>query len=84
MFLVSAMFDYDDEGYSLQSFSLPEKLDLQTDKIYLYHSKDDKVVPFSELSEYQKELPTAKTYVFDDRGHFNQEHFPELVEVIRN
>ena len=68
-------------------FRLAKPLGMLRDQcanIHLFHSKDDKVVPFSELSEYQKELPTAKTYVFDDRGHFNQEHFPELVEVIRN
>src|SRR3989344_6024368 len=59
VFLVSAMFDYDDDCYSLQSFSFPEKLDLQTDKIYLYHSKDDKVVPFRSMDNLKSKLPNA-------------------------
>ena len=84
VFLVSAMFDYDDEGYSLQSFSLPEKLDLQTDKIYLYHSKDDKVVPFRSMDNLKSKLPNAVTRIFEDRGHMNQETFPELATDIKD
>ena len=84
VFLVSAMFDYDDEGYSLQSFSLPEKLDLQTDKIYLYHSKDDKVVPFRSMDNLKSKLPNAVTRIFEDRGHVNQETFPELATDIKD
>ncbi len=84
IFLVSALFDYDDYGYSLQTFSLPDTLDLQTDAIYLYQSKDDKVVPFRSLERFKKELPNAEVHIFEDRGHFNQQEFPELVECVRN
>ena len=84
VFLVSAMFDYDDEGYTLQSFSLPDKLDLQTDKIYLYHSRDDKVVPFRSLESFKLKLTNAMVRVFEDRGHINQDKFPELVEDIKS
>ncbi|MBI2041516.1 MAG: alpha/beta fold hydrolase [Candidatus Nealsonbacteria bacterium] len=80
VFLVSAVFDNDDEGYSLQSFSLPENLNLQTDKVYLYHSQDDKVVPFKSLDQFKSKIPDAVTRVFSDRGHINQEIFPEIVE----
>lgn len=84
VFLVSAVFDKDSEGYSVVSFSLPEKLDLQTENIYLYHSKDDPVVPFSALEQYKKALPQANTRIFEDRKHINQEEFPELVADILN
>jgi len=84
VFLVGAVYDKDDDGYSVVSFSLPEKLNLQTEKIYLYHSKDDLVVPFSTLGQYKKALPKAETKVFEDRGHFNQEEFPELAQDILN
>ena len=57
-------------------------LDLQTEKIDLYHSKDDPVVPFSDLSKYQEALPNAKSRIFDDRKHINQEEFPELLNDI--
>lgn len=83
VFLVSAMFDYDDDGNSLHSFSLPENLDLQTDKVYLYHSKDDRVVPFRSLDKFKNKFPNAIARVFEDRGHINQEEFPELIKDIR-
>ncbi len=84
VFLIAAVFDADMEGYPLASFTLPEKLDLQADKIYLYHSKDDPVVPFADLAKFQAKLHGAVARVFTDRGHFNQEELPELVEDIKN
>jgi len=84
VFLIAAMFDYDDDGYSLQSFALPENLDLQTDKIFLYHSKDDTVVPYRSLENFKAKFPNATVRTFEDRGHCNQETFPELAEDIKN
>ena len=84
VFLVGAVYDKDDDGFSVVSFTLPEKLNLQTETIYLYHSKDDPVVPFFALGQYKKVLPSAQTRVFDDRGHFNQEEFPELAQDVLN
>jgi predicted alpha/beta hydrolase family esterase len=84
VFLVSGVFDSDTEGYDLASFLLPEKLNLQTENIFIYHSKDDPVVPFSALEKFKKALPQAKTRVFEDRKHIIQETFPELVEDIIN
>lgn len=84
VFLVAAVFDKDADGYTVQSFALPEKLNLQTENIYLYHSKDDPVVPFSALEQYQKVLPNAVARVLVDRQHINQEEFPELLEDLRH
>ena len=84
VFLIGAVYDKDSEDYSVVSFTLPKKLNLQTDQVHLYHSKDDPVVPFSALEQYKKALPDAQTRVFDDRGHLNQEEFPELVQDILN
>jgi uncharacterized protein len=82
IFLVSGVFDGDAEGYPLASFALPEKLDLQTENIYLYHSKDDPVVQFAALEKFSAALPKAHSKVFEDRKHFNQEEFPELADNI--
>ena len=84
VFLVAAVYDKDTDGYPLASFALPLNLDLQTENIYLYHSKDDPVVPFSDLEEYKKVLPNAQAKVLNDRKHINQEEFPELVEDIKS
>lgn len=77
-FLIAAPFEGD--------FHLPQDIRLlaeQGGKIFLYHSKDDTQVPFNELTKYQKALPNATARIFDNRGHFNQEEFPELVEDIK-
>jgi len=86
-FLVAAPFDDADSEYTLADFALPQslnKFEKQGGQIYLYQSKDDDSVPFVDLSKYQKALPKAKVTVFEDRGHFNQEQFPELVADIKN
>ena len=56
----------------------------QVDKVFLYHSKDDDIVPFNNLEKYKKELPDAKVEIFEDRGHFVVEEFPEIIINIRN
>ncbi len=56
----------------------------QAGKIFLYHSKDDAIVPFSSLADYQEDLPMAIVQIFENRGHFLGEEFPELVDAIRS
>lgn len=83
--LVAAPFD-EDEGRKLAEFDAPadfSRLIKRGGKIFLYHSKDDPVVPFSELAKFQKVLPSATARVFEDRGHFNQSDFPELVADVK-
>ena len=83
VFLVAGVFDTDSEGLSLARFAHGKKIDLQTDNIYLYHSKDDPVVPFSALEKFKDALPQAHASVFEDRRHMNQPTFPELADDIR-
>ena len=56
----------------------------QCKKLWIWHSKDDPVVPFNHSERLIKELPNANFMIFEDRWHFNQEHFPELIEIIKN
>jgi uncharacterized protein len=51
--------------------------------IYILQSKDDPVVPVSDAEFFQKNWPSAKMILFEDKQHFNQEEFPEIVELIR-
>lgn len=84
--LIAAPFDEQDTQDSLADFLLPENLDLlqkQGGKIFLYHSKDDPVVPFKDIEKYVAKLPQAEMRAFQDRQHFNQEEFPELVQELR-
>lgn len=50
--------------------------------IYIYHSKDDPICDFSDAELYARNLPSAKFQVFQDRGHFEQAEFGELVRNI--
>ncbi len=55
----------------------------QSGETVFYHSKDDKNVPFENMERYKEKLPNAVFNVFEDRGHFNDESFPEIVELIK-
>lgn len=54
------------------------------DKIFLYHSKDDFCVPFSQGERLHEFLPNAKFEVFEDRWHMNMENFPELIQNVKS
>jgi len=85
-FLVAPPYNVD-EGRKLVEFILPESLqrfEKQGGKITLYHSKDDPVVAFLELDKYKKMLPNAEVKIFEDRGHFSDQQFPEIVKDIQN
>ena len=88
VFLLAAPFDAKDReaDYSLGDFTLPESLEkfsAQCPKIFLYQSKDDPVVPLVDVEKYAKKLPKAEKVIFKDKGHFNIEEFPEIVEKIK-
>lgn len=84
--LVAAPFDDEKSGKSLADFKLSSSLESfvkHGGKIYLIQSKDDPEVLFEQLEKYKKALPNAKTMIFENREHFNQESFPEIVELIK-
>jgi predicted alpha/beta hydrolase family esterase len=84
-FLIAAPYDEDGNRDLIEFAPAPslERFAKQGGEIFLYHSKDDPVVPFSEFVKYQKVLPKAHVQIFEDRQHFNQEEFPELVEDLK-
>lgn len=88
--LVAACFDESDmpiqESYLADFLFDPAELshlEKQVDKIFLYHSKDDPLVYFSHLQRFKDHLPKASVNVFEDRGHFWQPEFPELLANIK-
>jgi predicted alpha/beta hydrolase family esterase len=85
LFLVAAPCR-DLETEELASFSLPKSLDRlvsQANLIVLFHSPDDEIVTVSHSKNYQKELPNSELIIINDMGHFQIEHFPELVSQIK-
>lgn len=84
-YLIAPPYDDKDSEYSLNDFILPKnlkKLSTQSGNVFIYHSKDDPIVPFVDAKKYKERLPKAELCVFRDREHFNQEKFPELLESI--
>lgn len=89
--LIAAVFDEyglpEWEDYLADFVFDPKKLnnlEQQVDKIFLYHSLDDPIVPFSHGQKYKAYLPNAIFSVYDDRGHFWQSEFPEILESIKS
>ncbi len=87
-FLIAPPYDIHlHSSESLCDFKPPKKLNKfqnQGGKIFIYHSKDDPVIPFSNAQKYQKSLPKAELIIFKNREHFNQTDFPELVDKIKD
>ncbi len=83
-FLIAAPYNTKDQ-HPLVDFIITEDLSLfaqQAGEIFLYQSTDDMVVPFENVTSYQKALPNAQIRIFKDKQHFNQEEFPELIADI--
>ncbi|MEK7195250.1 MAG: alpha/beta fold hydrolase [Patescibacteria group bacterium] len=83
LFLVAAPHN---NSMDVGDFTLPGSLtgvEKQVPVIHLLYSRDDEVVPFTEYKEYKKQLPDAKFFIFEFRGHFNQAKFHELVDLIK-
>ena len=54
----------------------------QISNVYIYHSKDDQLVPFEDSVHLYELLPEAEFIEFDEQGHFLTPDFPELMERI--
>lgn len=86
-FLIAPGFYDETSREHLADFLFPDdlsKLEKQTEKLFIYQSEDDPIVPFSDLEKFKDAFKTSIIKVFDDRGHLNQDEFPELVEDIKS
>lgn len=81
--LVAAGYNDDVYGYGTFAVNSAKGLERSAEEIHLFHSKDDFVVPFSELAKFKSDLPTATAHVFEDRNHFLDADFPELIELLK-
>ena len=84
--LVAAPYDTEVIKDSLADFALNntvEKVSEKVKNIFLYQSKDDTAVAYEDVLKYKKDLHEAELIEFENRGHFTQEDFPELIERIK-
>ncbi|MDF2660040.1 MAG: Alpha/beta hydrolase family [Paenibacillus sp.] len=85
VFLLAAPYwgaeDWEVEEYALGERWVSAFSDIQP--IYLYHSRDDEIVPFTHLERYAERFPEAIIRKLDGRGHqFNNDLF-EVAQVIK-
>jgi uncharacterized protein len=86
IFLISIPYwgpeDDEDEEYTLQegfAAKLPKRV-----PIYLYHSRDDKWVPFAHFTWYAERIPQATIREFDGRGHQFNNDLSEVAADIKS
>ncbi len=51
--------------------------------VFLYHSRDDRVVPFAHLAQFAGKFPQATIREFDGRGHQFNNDLSEVAEDIK-
>lgn len=85
LILIAAPFNGVNEDESLGDFILTdnlEKIQEQCREIILIHSKDDNVVSYEESIKYRKNLKNSTLITFENKGHFGQDFFPEIKELL--
>jgi pimeloyl-ACP methyl ester carboxylesterase len=89
LFLIAAPFQPDNFGgedggdFAFDTGRVGE-LAKKAEKIYIFHSKDDFVVPYDHAIKYKEALPEAELVSFEDKNHFLVPEFPELINKIRS
>jgi predicted alpha/beta hydrolase family esterase len=81
LFLIAAPYWGADDFWKWDEAQLPQDIAgrlVSIPRIFFYHSRDDRVVPFEHFVLYAEKIPQANTRKFDGRGHqFNN----DLAEV---
>ncbi|HEY1013245.1 MAG TPA: alpha/beta fold hydrolase [Herpetosiphonaceae bacterium] len=86
LFLLAAPFWGADEFWTWDDGLLPEDAAAKLadiPRVFLYHSRDDEVVPFAHLALYAAKLPQATVRALDGRGHQFGDDLSEVAEAIR-
>ena len=87
IFLVSTPYKTHTENPDFGDFALkgpPRRLRHFGNKVHFYHSDDDSIVEIKSLDSYRESAPDAFARVFKNRGHFDQDRFPELAQDIKS
>lgn len=72
LFVIAAPFWGADEFWNWDAVQLPQDVSAKLasiPRIFLYHSRDDDIVPFAHLARYAAKLPQATIREVDGRGH---------------
>ncbi|SFL92059.1 hypothetical protein SAMN04487943_10597 [Gracilibacillus orientalis] len=86
LFLIASPYWGKDEDWQVKEFTLTENFKSNLphiSNIYLYHGKDDKVVPVTHINHYTNKFPQAITRVFEREDHYFSNGIPDLISDIR-
>lgn len=87
LFVVAAPYWGIDKDWQRQDFILQEDFDQhlrQIPQLFLYHSREEEIVPFSHHLAYAEKLPQANRIVLEGSQHLFQNGLPELIKEIRS
>jgi uncharacterized protein len=85
VFLIATPF-WGEPEWEVEEFVLPENFVSKLPVIgqtFIYHSEDDKSVPFVHHLVYKKHLPEATVRTFKEAGHEMLKAVPDLVKDIQ-
>lgn len=86
LFLIAVPYFGGDQNWNYEELTLsldfPEKLS-SISRIFLYHSRDDEIVPFAHLALYAAKFPQANIREFEGRGHQFRNDMAEIASDIR-
>jgi len=78
--LVAARYGGNEDGsFVVTSAKGVEK---SAEEVHLFHSEDDLLVPYADMEDFKKDIPTAIVHSFKNRGHFIDPTFPEMLELV--
>jgi uncharacterized protein len=86
LFLLATPYWGADDFWKWDEAQLPEDAAAKLasiPRIFLYHSRDDEVVPFAHLALYAAKLPQATIRELDGRGHQFGNDLADVAEEIR-
>lgn len=87
LFVIAAPYWGPDEFWTWDEVRLPPDAAVRlayVPRIFLYHSRDDEIVPFAHLSLYEALLPEAILREVDGRGHQFGNDLAEVAQDIKS
>ena len=85
LFAVAPPYVTLEEKWGNSGFSLPEDFSKlgQIRKVFLYASNDDTVVSYEDGERFAQKIPHASYTLLENRGHFADGNFPEIIDDMR-
>ena len=83
LILLAAGYSDSTEDYGSFMITSAKGIEKSADEVHLLHSRDDFIVPYSELAKFEADIPTAHVHRFDNKNHFLDPDFPELIALLK-